>query len=141
MHNGGATVTRAAALPAFARFENQHQHAAPGLRYPELLTRVHRSIAESLGLETNAELDAAFGASVPHWPAIPGPRPRRRSAEATALRSLKRHYALVRLLGARQSPRPFLRHALLSNRGPFPPPALPGFPSTTGLSATLRGPT
>ena len=87
MHNGGATVTRAAALPAFARFENQHQHAAPGLRYPELLTRVHRSIAESLGLETNAELDAAFGASVPHWPAFPD--------TADALRSLKRHYALV----------------------------------------------
>ena len=46
---------------------------------------------------------------------------------------------VLRLLGARQSPRPFLRHALLSNRGPFPPPALPGFPGTTG--ATLRGPT
>ena len=26
-------------------------------------------------------------------------------------------------------------------RGPFPPPALPGFPGTTGLSATLNGPT
>ncbi len=46
----------------------------------------------------------------------------------------------LRRLGLRQSPRPFLRHALLSNRGPFPPPALPGFPGTTGLSATLTGP-
>ena len=48
---------------------------------------------------------------------------------------------VLRRLGSHQSPRPFLRHALLSNQGPFPPPALPGFNSTTGLSATLAGPT
>jgi len=35
---------------------------------------------------------------------------------------------------------PFLLPALLSNRGPFPPPELPGFRGTTGLSATLTGP-
>ena len=30
--------------------------------------------------------------------------------------------------------------ALTLNQGPFPPPALPGFIGTTGLSATRRGP-
>jgi len=29
---------------------------------------------------------------------------------------------------------------LTLNQGPFPPPALPGFPGTTGLSATPNGP-
>jgi hypothetical protein len=35
---------------------------------------------------------------------------------------------------------PFLRPASVLNQGPFPPPALPGFPGTTGLSATPRRP-
>ena len=43
----------------------------------------------------------------------------------------------LRLIGSRQSPRPFPRHALLSNQGSFPPPALPGLHGTTSLSATL----
>jgi hypothetical protein len=33
-----------------------------------------------------------------------------------------------------------LRLTLALNQGPFPPPALPGFLSTTGLSATLCRP-
>ena len=87
MRNPGADVTRAAGLRAFATFENRHQHAAPGLRYPELLARVHRSIAERLGVQTDPALDAGFGASVPHWPAFPD--------TADALRTLKRSYRLV----------------------------------------------
>jgi hypothetical protein len=35
---------------------------------------------------------------------------------------------------------PSLRHASVLNQGPFPLPALPGFISTTGLSATPRRP-
>ena len=42
--------------------------------------------------------------------------------------------------GSHQSPSPFLLLAPLSTQGPFPPPALPGFISTTGLSATPTGP-
>ena len=38
------------------------------------------------------------------------------------------------LLGSRQSPSPFLLLALLSSQGPYPPPALPRFPGTTGAS-------
>ena len=87
MRNRGAGATRDAGLRAFAQGESRQEQATPGLRYPELLARVHRHIAESLGLQTDDELDAAFGASVPHWPAFPD--------TADALRILKRHYKLV----------------------------------------------
>ena len=86
MH-GGADVTRDAALLAFAKFETVHERDHPDLRYPDLLARVHRSIAESLGIETSDALDEAFGASVPLWPAF--------ADTADALRILKRHYKLV----------------------------------------------
>ena len=84
---GGADVTRDAALLAFAKFETAHERDHPDLRYPDLLARVHRSIAESLRLETSDALDEAFGASVPLWPAF--------ADTADALRALKRHYKLV----------------------------------------------
>ena len=89
MRNGGAGggTTRNAGLRAFALCESRQEQATPGLRYPELLARVHRRIAESLGMETDEALDAAFGASVPHWPAFPD--------TADALRTLKRRYRLV----------------------------------------------
>ena len=81
MQGGDSAVTRKAGLLAFAKFENQHERAAPELRYPELLARVHRSIAEGFGIETSDALDEAFGASVPLWPAFPD--------TADALRMLK----------------------------------------------------
>ena len=87
MRNQGAGVTRDAGLRAFAQCESRQEQATPDLRYPELLARVHRRIAESLDLRTDDELDAAFGASVPHWPAFPD--------TADALRVLKRRYRLV----------------------------------------------
>ena len=84
---GGSDVTREAGLLAFAKFEHHHERESPELRYPELLARVHRSIAEGFGIETSDALDAAFGASVPLWPAFPD--------TADALRALKRRYRLV----------------------------------------------
>ena len=87
MRNRGVDVTRAAALRAFAQCESRQQQATPGLRYPELLARVHRRIADSLGMRTDGGLDAAFGASVPHWPAFPD--------TADALRALARRFRLV----------------------------------------------
>ena len=87
MRNGGAGVTRDAGLRAFAQCESRQEQATPDLRYPELLARVHRRIAGSLDLRTDDDLDAAFGASVPHWPAFPD--------TADALRVLKRRYGLV----------------------------------------------
>ena len=87
MEGGEAAVTREAALSAFAKWEAHHEHASPGLRYPDLLAKVHRSMAESLGLPTSDALDEAFGASVPLWPAF--------ADTADALRILKRRYRLV----------------------------------------------
>ena len=87
VRSGRTDVARKTALQAFARCESRHEQAAPALRYPDVLARVHRSVAEHFGLETSAELDAAFGASVPHWPAFPD--------TADALRVLKRHFRLV----------------------------------------------
>ena len=87
MRSGRSDVTRDAALLAFAKHESRHQRSSPALRYPELLARVHRSIADSLGMATSDALDDAFGESVPLWPAFPD--------TADALRLLKRHYRLV----------------------------------------------
>ncbi len=85
--SGRSDLTRDAALLAFAKHEHRHQRSTPDLRYPELLTRVHRGIAESFGMATNEALDEAFGESVPLWPAFPD--------TADALRILKRRYKLV----------------------------------------------
>ena len=85
--NRRSDVTRDAGLQAFARFEHLQERATPDLRYPKLLSRVHRNIAESFDMESNEELDNAFGASVPLWPAFPD--------SADALRFLARHYRLV----------------------------------------------
>ena len=84
---GRLDLTRDAALLAFARFETRHERETPDLRYPELLARVHRDIAEDFNLETSDALNEAFGASVPLWPAFPD--------SADALRVLERHYKLV----------------------------------------------
>jgi len=87
LHNSGSDLTREAALGAFAREESRQQQTSPDLPYPELLSGVHRGIAETFGLESNRDLDAAFGDSVPHWPAFPD--------SADGLRLLARHYKLV----------------------------------------------
>lgn len=80
-------ITRRIGLEAFAQLETAQELETPDLIYPELLTRVHRSLADHLNMETSAELDQAFGASVPHWPAFPD--------TADALRILKKYFKLV----------------------------------------------
>lgn len=80
-------ITRRIGLENFAQLEAAQELETPDLLYPKLLTRVHRSLADHLNMETNAELDQAFGASVPHWPAFPD--------SADALRLLKKHFKLV----------------------------------------------
>ena len=87
MRNPAADATRDAALLAFGQCESLQEQETPDLLYPELLTRVHRRIADSLAMQTAPELDEAFGASVPDWPAFPD--------TADALRVLKRHFRLV----------------------------------------------
>ncbi len=85
--NGRADITRNEALADHARLESVQQAETPGMLYPELLARVHGGFARHYELETTPELDAAFGASVPHWPAFPD--------TADALRRLKKRYKLV----------------------------------------------
>ena len=64
MANLGAEVTRAPMLAAFGEAESAQQAETPGMLYPEILQRCHRALAARFGLDTTAELDAAFGASV-----------------------------------------------------------------------------
>ena len=80
-------ITRRVGLESFARLEAAQELETPGLLYPELLTRVHRSLADHLNMDSTIELDQAFGASVAHWPAFPD--------TADALRLLKKHFKLV----------------------------------------------
>ena len=84
---GRLDITRDKALAAHARLESAQQTETPAMLYPELLTRVHVGFARHYGLETTAEMDVAFGASVPRWPAF--------ADTADALRRLKRRYRLV----------------------------------------------
>lgn len=87
MHNQCDSVDRQTALKAFATYETRQERETPALIYPKLLNAVHRAMATHFELETTADLDEAFGASVPHWPAFPD--------SADALRILKRHFKLV----------------------------------------------
>ncbi len=87
MRNREAEVTRDAALLAFGQCESLQERETPDLLYSDLLARVHGRIADCLGMQPAPELDEAFGASVPDWPAFPD--------TADALRVLKRHFRLV----------------------------------------------
>ena len=87
MANGRDDITRSKALQAFADAESAQESETPGMLYPELLERVHGALAGRFGLTTTTELDADFGASLPHWPAFPD--------SADALRQLKKHCKLV----------------------------------------------
>ncbi|MCL5778429.1 haloacid dehalogenase type II [Limibaculum sp. FT325] len=78
---------RSEILGVFGEIEGDQQAATPAMLYPDLLARVHARLAARMGWRTDAALDAAFGASVPMWPAF--------QDSATALRALKRRYRLV----------------------------------------------
>jgi 2-haloacid dehalogenase len=78
---------RDAALASFARHESAQEMETPGMRYAELLARVHRRLAGDWGITADEEAARRFGASVPDWPAFPD--------SAEALGYLKRHYQLV----------------------------------------------
>jgi len=80
-------ITRAVGLESFAIHETAQEVATPGLLYPQLLEKVHRSMAEAFELKTSEEMDKAFGESVPFWPAF--------EDSADALRILKKHFKLV----------------------------------------------
>jgi len=87
MENGSDEVTREKALEAFGAEESDLEARTPSMPYPEILARVHRAVAKRFGLLSREELDSAFGATLPHWPAF--------ADTATALRALKQRYRLV----------------------------------------------
>jgi 2-haloacid dehalogenase len=80
-------IDRNTALEAFAGFETAQERETPGMRYPDLLARVHARLAKHWGIEADANLDERFGASVPDWPAF--------ADSAESLAYLGKHYQLV----------------------------------------------
>lgn len=87
MANGADMPVRADALVAFGELESAQQKATPDMLYSRILAHVHNGFARRFGLTTTVDLNSAFGASVPHWPAFPD--------TADALRVLKRHFRLI----------------------------------------------
>src|SRR5699024_5946408 len=87
MANESENITRDTGLQVFAKTESDQQSRTPRMHYSELLTIVHSRIADYFKLKSNKELDRAFGASVPSWPAFPD--------SADALRLLAQHFKLV----------------------------------------------
>lgn len=85
--NARSDIDRNGALEVFGSLESQLESDRPAMPYPEILAGVHRGIAGHFGLQTNKELDKAFGGSVPGWPAFPD--------TAEALRYLKTQFKLV----------------------------------------------
>ena len=84
---GDAEVPRSTALAEFARLETVQEGETPGLRYPEILARVHRYLAGILGVPTTDALDRAFAASVPNWPVF--------ADSAGALADLRERFRLI----------------------------------------------
>lgn len=86
MHNNKA-INRQQGLEEFAVLETAQERETPDLIYPELLTLVHKQLAQRFNITSSNELDTAFGNSVPHWPAF--------ADSAEALRLLSQHFKLV----------------------------------------------
>jgi 2-haloalkanoic acid dehalogenase type II len=87
LERGGVTRGRDEVLAEFARHESAQEHDTPGMVYSDLLTAVHRRLAQAWNIELDDGAHARFGASVPDWPAFPD--------SAQALAYLKRFYKLV----------------------------------------------
>ena len=83
------TVSRQDALKAYAQCEHRLEAQSPRDPYNRILARAHAAVTEMLGGKPDADMDTAFGESVPYWPAFPD--------SASALRELKKHFRLVAL--------------------------------------------
>lgn len=84
---GGANPARREILNVYADIEHGLEQRHPGMRYDEILAKLHAALAERLALPSTAALDEAFANSVAHWPAFPD--------SASALRRLAAKYRLV----------------------------------------------
>jgi 2-haloalkanoic acid dehalogenase type II len=83
----GEVISRDTALEVFARHESAQEAETPAMIYADLLTTVHRRLAQEWNVRMDEADHAAFGGSVPAWPAFPD------SAEALAY--LRQHCQLV----------------------------------------------
>ncbi|RMF40427.1 MAG: haloacid dehalogenase type II [Alphaproteobacteria bacterium] len=83
----GGRLSRDEILQAHARAESTQQRWTPTMRYSDLLAIVYKRLAEQWELVVTPEECAAYGASVPNWPAFPDSR--------EALGYLKKHFRLV----------------------------------------------
>jgi 2-haloacid dehalogenase len=63
-----AQVSRPEVLAEFGRLEAAQEAGNPSVLYSDLLAVVHRDLAASLDLDSDDDMDNAFGASVPDWP-------------------------------------------------------------------------
>ena len=84
---GSVSLGRDAVLEAFARHESDQEVQTPGMVYSDLLAEVHRRLAREFGVSVPDGAHAAFGASVPDWPAF--------ADTASSLQYLKKYYKLV----------------------------------------------
>ena len=87
LQRGGVTLPRDKALEIFGRHEAAQEAETPAMVYSELLGVVHRRIGAEIGVASTPAEDAAFGASVPEWPAF--------ADTVSALQYLKKYYKLV----------------------------------------------
>jgi 2-haloalkanoic acid dehalogenase type II len=80
-------LSRNAILEAHARNESSQQRYTPTMRYSDLLSVVHKRLAEQWGVETDREECLAYGRSIGEWPAF--------ADSSDALQYLKQHYRLI----------------------------------------------
>jgi 2-haloalkanoic acid dehalogenase type II len=84
-HSGG--FSEETILAVFAEHESAQQAQTPAMLYPQLLAEVMKRMGRNWNLPVSDEQAAAFGHSVPDWPAF--------ADSAAALAYLKQHYKLV----------------------------------------------
>jgi 2-haloalkanoic acid dehalogenase type II len=83
----GLEMTDEALLLGFAKHEAAAEVARPSARYPDILADAMRGLGAESGAPVTAAEAAAFGASVPDWPAFPDSH--------EALERLSRRYQLI----------------------------------------------
>jgi putative hydrolase of the HAD superfamily len=76
-----------ALLEAIAAHETVVESEHPTTRYPDVLAETLQRVADQFGVDASAEERAAFGASVPDWPAFPDSH--------VALTALQRRFRLI----------------------------------------------
>ena len=87
LEEAGVSPSREALLEMFAKLESAQQVATPDLPYSDLLTEVHRQLADLLEVNMSDAAHRRFGASVADWPAF--------SDTVPALEYLQEHHKLA----------------------------------------------